>query len=91
MANQIFHYNGFTIRVVGSGNLRASLKGFNDINTTTLVPLAMSTTNSREPTRLANFKSQRARLRIETTAINEWFKINNITVWVKPIASSFPM
>jgi hypothetical protein len=90
MANEITHYAGFTIRVVGAGNLRPTLKGFDDIETSALEPLVMASTNAREPTRLANFVSQRAVLRLETTAIDEWFKINNFTIWAKPLYTSFP-
>ena len=91
MANEILHYSAVTIRVVGSGNLDMVLKGFDDIDTKTLTPLAMSTILNKEPTRLVNFTSQRATLTGSVNVIDEWFKINNITIWLKPIYTSYPM
>ena len=90
MANEINHYAGYTIRVVGSGNLRVTFKGLDNIETSVLTPLVLASTNRREPTKLANFIAQRMVLRLETTAIDEWFKINNLTVWIKPLYTQYP-
>ena len=90
MANQINHYGAYTIRVVGSGLLRGTYYGFNKVESNVLSPLTLATTNRREPTKLANFTAQRALLRLETTAINEWFKINNFTLWIKPVWTQYP-
>lgn len=90
MANEILNFTGYTIRVVGSGNLRATFYGFDKVESDVAVPLVMASPNPREPTRLAGFQSQRALVRFETTAQDEWFKVNNYTIWVKPLWSQFP-
>ncbi len=90
MSNEINHFGGVTIRVVGEGNLRPTFKGFDAIESVALVPLVMVPTNRKEPTRLGNYSSQRALLRLEVTAINEWFKVNNFTIWAKPLWTSWP-
>jgi len=86
----INHFGSVTLRVNGTGSLRMSLIGLDDVRTKTINPLTMSLTPGKEPTKLTNFKSQRARLRFETTAIDEYLKINKIILWIKPVASSFP-
>ncbi len=90
MANQVNHYGGITIRVVGAGNLIPTFKGFDEIEQVEMVPIVMAATNRREPTRLGNYNSQRALLRLEVTEIDEWFKINNFTIWAKPLWSEWP-
>jgi hypothetical protein len=91
MSNQIHHFNAVTMRVVGDGDLQLSLVGFSDVDSNTLLPLALQSPWNKEPTRLANFNSQRARLVGTMTVMDDWFRINSITIWVKPVATSFPM
>lgn len=86
----INHYAATRLRVVGSGNFKMSFYSLDDINSLTLIPLTLASTSNREPTRLANFNEQRAALEIKVTAINEWFKVDRIVIFVKPVASSFP-
>lgn len=87
---EIIHFAGVRMRVTGSGNLDLQFLSLDNVDTQTLAPIVMATTNAREPTRLANFISQRGMLKISTNAINESFKINRILLFVKPIWSSFP-
>jgi len=86
----INHYHAVRMRVTGSGLLRMRLLSLDDIDTQTLVPFTMAATTQREPTRLANFKSQQARLEIKTTAMNEIFKIGKIVIFSKPVETEFP-
>lgn len=89
-SEEIVHFAGVRMRVTGSGNLDLQFLSLDNVESQTLTPLTMSTTNAREPTRLANFISQRGMLKISTNAINETFKINRIILFVKPIWSQFP-
>ncbi len=50
----------------------------------------MSSAPGKEPFMIASFVSQRTSLRLETTAINETFRISRIVVFAKKIFSSFP-
>jgi len=86
----INHYNAVRMRVTGAGSLQMKLLSLDDIDTQTLVPFTMAATTQREPTRLANFKSQRARLEIKTTLIDETFRISKIIIFSKPVESEFP-
>ncbi len=60
------------------------------IESKVISPLVMSSTNRREPTKLTNLTTQRALFRFETTEINEYFKVNNYTIWIKPIWTQYP-
>ena len=86
----IIHYGAVRLRVNGSGNLRFTFQSLDNQKSQVLVPIVMQPLTDREPTRLANFTTQRAFLRVETTAINEIFKINRIIVFARPIYTSFP-
>lgn len=88
---QICHVTGLRMRVVGSGSLDLQLLSLDSIRSTTLVPLVITPTTNREPTRLANFMEQRTMLKVSTDALNEWFKINRIVVLIKPVYSEYPM
>ena len=90
MSEEVIHYAAVTFRVNGTGNLRPTFYGFDNILSEILVPLVMNSTPGQEPTRLSNFKGQRARLKVETTAINEVFRINRIIIYAKPIYTQFP-
>jgi len=89
-AEEIVHFAGIRIRVTGSGNLDLTFQSLDFIDLSVLAPLAMSTATAREPTRLANFISQRGFLKISTDAINETFRINRVILFAKPIWSQFP-
>lgn len=67
-----------------------TLLGLDDVKTKTIAPITMSLTPGKEPTKLTNFNSQRARYRLETTAIDEYMKINRVIVWIKEIYTQFP-
>lgn len=86
----IVHYGSIRIRVVGSGNFRPTFYGFDKVQSQVLVPIVMSSPNFKEEFRLANFQAGRAILRGETTAIDEFMKVNNITIFAKPLWSEYP-
>jgi len=85
------HVVSVRLRVNGSGNLKLALTDLNQVQTQNLVPLPMQSTTRIEPTRLANFQSQRIRLELTTTEINEVFRINRIIIFAKPVAVEYPM
>lgn len=86
----IFHFHATRIRVVGSGILRQTLNSFDDVNQETLPELTMAAATNREPTTLANFKDQNGQLIITTTNIDEYFVINKIIVFIRPVATGYP-
>ena len=87
---RVIHANAIRVRVVGSGNMRCTFQGFNDILTQTLLPIDMTATDSRLKMRLANFQSQAIKLRGETTSINEVMRVNDITFFIRPLWAEYP-
>lgn len=85
----ILHFGAVRYRVTGSGNLIQSFYGLDRAESEVLKPLVLSEAPGREPIVLANFKGQRALLRLETTVINEWFNFNRIILFTKPIYSGY--
>lgn len=86
----IQHYNGVRMRLTGSGSLQMTMLSLDEVDTQTLIPFTMAATTQREPTRLANFKSQSMQLEVKTTLINETFRISKIIIFAKPVESEFP-
>lgn len=84
------HTVGIRMRVTGTGNLKLALTDYSNIQTQNLVPLPMVLNTRFEPTRLANFQSQRTRLVGTTTEINEVFEISRILIFAKPVAIEYP-
>lgn len=87
---QITHFTGIRLRVVGSGSLQLKVYSLDDVRSQTLVPLTLSATTNRIPTRLCNFMEQRASFEGKTTLIDEVFRINRIIVFSREIFTSFP-
>lgn len=90
LVGELLHFHAIRFRVTGSGSLRSTLVSLSNVNSSILNNISMSITN-REPLVLANFIEQRGYLRIQTTAIDEYFTISKIIIFMKPIAASFPM
>lgn len=90
-AESEYHIVAVRLRVTGAGNLKLSLSSLNDVQTQNLIDMPMSAVNRIEPTRLANFQSQRTRLTFKTTEINETFKINRILIFAKAVSVEYPM
>lgn len=91
MGESEHHVVAVRLRVVGSGNLLLSLEDYSGIQTENLTPLPMVASTRIEPTRLANFQSQRVRLIGQTTEIDEIFDIHRILIFGKPVAVEYPM
>lgn len=85
------HSNLVRIRALGSGNLDIEMLGYNDILTQTLPAVSLVSTQSRERDRLCNFTSQATKVKVSMDAINEWFNINSLIVFIKPSWSSGPL
>lgn len=85
------HVVAVRLRVVGAGNLLLSLTDYDDVQTQNLATVTMVAATRIEPTRLANFQSQRIRLVGQTTEIDERFDIHRILIFAKPVAVEYPM
>lgn len=90
MAENILHFGGIRLRVNGSGNLDLKWIGLDDVKTETLVPIVMAVSPGKQPLRLSNFKGQRARLKISINAIDEYFVVNRIVLYMKELYTGYP-
>jgi len=86
----IIHYGAVRIRVTGSGDLKLKLISLGDVHEKVITPIEMEDPTYKLPNQLTNFKQQRARLRLETTEIDEVFLIDKIIIYVKPVATGYP-
>lgn len=84
------HVVSIRMRVNGVGNLKMQLTDLDQIQTQVLNPFPMSMATRIEPTRLANFQSQRVRFELMTTELNEVFLIRRIIIFAKPVAVEYP-
>ncbi len=81
----INHYTGVRMRVVGSGSLEMTLLSQDSIRNVVLSPFTMASVARTSPFRLTNFVEQRVQLRVETLLIDEIFRINRIILYSKPL------
>jgi hypothetical protein len=86
----INHYGAVRLRVNGSANLLLKLISLDEVKMRVLLPLVLQSKTYKEPTRLANFTQQRAKLEVRVTEINETFHISKIILFVRPVAKSYP-
>ena len=90
MAENILHFNAVRYRVTGSGDLLHELITYDDDITKVLLPLTLSTAPGREPTRLTNLSTQRARLKMYTDNFDDDVKVNRIILFAKELYTGYP-
>ena len=78
------------MRVNGTGNLRISYESLDEVLTKDLQPVVMAQLNRKEPLRLGIFVTQKARVVLKTTDIDEIMRINKLVVFIKPIYTEYP-
>lgn len=88
--DNIAHYAGVRLRVLGSGNLDMVLRDQDQQSSVALAPLALVSTNERYPYLVTSFVTQRAQLEFSTNVIDEIFTIHLIIVFVKITAMEYP-
>lgn len=90
----INHFNGLRLRVIGSGDLQVFTYAVGGDETDTLVetvlPYTMASTTKIQPTLLMNSKEQRLSIEIKITEINEWFQIQRMVLFYRPLFSQVP-
>lgn len=88
--DNIIHFTAARIRVVGIGNLNLRMYTLDDVRSLDLAPLPMQAENEVIPTRLCNFTTQSASLKGWIEGLDNYFKINRISVYAREVASSYP-
>ena len=86
----VSHFGSLRIRVYGAGRLLMSVHSLDDIRRKEMVPFTLKKVNRIIPTRIVNFKEQRAAFQLQTTGPNEYFRIHRIVIFSKPSAASYP-
>lgn len=86
-----YHAVALRLRCTGSGTLKLTLSDLDHVQNQSLIPITLQATTRIEPTRLANFQSQRISFGISTVNIDETFIIRRVIVFVKPVAVEYPM
>lgn len=86
----ILHIAGVRPRVVGDGNLDMQFIGLDPADVHNLVAIEMTDPAGREPLRLCNAQGQRLRLKVGVNEIDEYFRINSISIFVKELWQDYP-
>lgn len=86
----INHFNMVRMRVNGEGTLKLKLHSLQSVRSEQLADIQMSETTDIQPRVLANFSTQRAALEGKTVSINDYFKINRIIIYSRPLFSEYP-
>jgi hypothetical protein len=89
-SENINHFAGWRLRVIGNGNLKSTIGTLNDVITKDLFPMPMTDPARIEPYRIINFMSQRAAIEYKTTELDEWFQINTLVIFIKPVFTQYP-
>lgn len=84
------HAAAVRYRVTGSGTLRSTLYTLDAVRSSALANHTLAATAENEVTLLANFKSQRIQLKIETTGLNETFAFSKIVIFIRPTGVDLP-
>jgi hypothetical protein len=86
----IQHFSTIRLRAVGAGFLKMKVYSLDDIKTKDLAFLTLQSGTRIQPNRIVNFVEQRASFEFWTENLDEWFRINRITVYLKQIYTSHP-
>lgn len=86
----VLHAAAIRVRIVGNGNVIPTFYGFDKIDSQELVAIEMANPSARKKTRLGNFVSQGIMLKLETRKIDEFMKVNDITIFVSEIWTDYP-
>lgn len=84
------HVVGVRLRITGSGDFYMNLRDLDDERAFPMVPIVLQGTTRIEPTRLANFQSQRIRLEGKIFSLGNHFHIRRIVIYAKPVAMEYP-
>ena len=93
----VTHTAGVRMRLQGSGPddgkglVEMSLFSLDNAREYVMKPLPVSMTPGIEPTRLANFRSQRTLFQMKTTRKDDFMRVQRIVIFMKPSATSLPM
>jgi hypothetical protein len=88
--DNIQHMAAVRVRYRGHGNLNLRVYSMGGVRTKILVPVAMQDVSRIAPTRIVNFTEQRIALELKTTNMDDYMRVNRITVFLKEVGTSYP-
>ena len=87
----IVHFGPVRMRVNGTGNLILSYHSLQGVKSAVCPnPIVMQEITDIEPHRNMHLVTQRASLKIQTTEIDEYFRINRIIIYAKEVFTAHP-
>jgi hypothetical protein len=90
MAGNALHYGVVRYICEGAGVLISTLRDASLTIDEVLADITLTTPATSQPRIIANFVMQRAVLKIEQTAIDDFMDFDSITIYVKPLWSELP-
>ena len=84
------HFAAVRIRVNGSGTLRTTLLGQDNVTSYALANTTMASANRFSARLLANAVEQRALVQLQTTDLDDDFTVHRLIVFAKPIWTEIP-
>jgi hypothetical protein len=88
--NFLHHCVAVRYRVTGSGQFHSNLEGLDTVNGQLISPITLIGNSERYPNQLTNFIEQRMRVEFYVDAIDEYFTLRQISLYIKPVASGYP-
>lgn len=85
----IIHCGSVMMNIAGDGDLQTDLFGLGG-TTKFLRDFALSNPATRMANVRANFKSQKISVKVGLEEYDEYFQLNQINVFIKPVASGYP-
>lgn len=87
----INHFTAIRMRLKGQGNILGTLYSYDEIQSDVLNPTPMSSVVDDPITLLADFTSYVGKLELSTHDFDDVMNISQILIYIKPVATSFPM
>ena len=88
--NYLHHCVAVRYRVVGSGTFQSTLTSLDDVYSQSLTDIALVGNTERYPNQLTNFIQQRYKLEFSIDGVGEFFTLQSITFYDKPVATGYP-
>lgn len=89
--NALIHLGLIKMRVTGTGGMNLQLRTFDQLNQVSLIPFSLNSTEQYLLQRLTNYTGQGIIFRMSAKEINDTCRVQDVTLFVKPIYSEIPM
>jgi hypothetical protein len=80
----VLHFTGVRLRVKGSGTLLVTVRGLDDVLTTSGESITLSATPGKAIWSGFNFTSERAAVKVRVATASHWFQLNRFVLYAAP-------